>query len=240
MALSQQTAFLQALVERRFDEAKSILQSAGTDFDPNCVLEHRYSGIRLKGYGTIQVTECPVHFKHPAMTVAIQAGLEKAQSPKLGERKAIVSAFMSEEDAVCDIVRMLIDRGANVNAVGDETQHCESAGCPTVHNKTPLCAAIQRGSCKIVELLLDAKADPNHTHEYEQTAWGADERNPLGPGVLKPESWISNIHNGMLGTRDASDPRHDSTTEILRLLQVAGCTPHPRSRDVSGRLDSLG
>ena len=53
---------------------------------------------------------------------------------------------------------MLIDKGANVNAVGNDEQDYESTGCPTVHNRTHLCAAIQCDSCNIFKLLLNVKA----------------------------------------------------------------------------------
>merc|ERR1712039_232146 len=67
----KETAFLEALVACRFGEAKEILQSSGVTIDPNCVHRHRIS-VR------VAVTDCPCSYVHPALTVAIQAGLEHA------------------------------------------------------------------------------------------------------------------------------------------------------------------
>merc|ERR1719420_537263 len=100
------------------------------------------------------------------MTVAIQAGLEDAIVFLRCDAQKM-SAFMAQEEEAAEVVQLLIDMEADVNATGDETQDCESAGCPTVHGKTPLCAAVQRGSPALVKMLLDANADPNHTHKYD-------------------------------------------------------------------------
>jgi len=207
-------AFAQALEEQRMEEAKDL---AGK-ISPNSVLNHTFGEGH---YYAIRVTECPCSYKHPALTVAIQAGLETA----VGSR-ANMEAWMSGEDAVVDVAKLLIERGARVNATGTEEQNCESAGCPSVHGKTALCAAIQRGSPKLVKLLLDAHADPNHTHKYDQT-WGPDTRNPFGPGVLKPESWLSEPANGSVGPRGGNDPRNANSEEILTMLRAAGATGPP-------------
>jgi len=211
--MEKETMFLEALVGRRFQEARSILTSSGASIDPNCVYKWR-------AQRRVAVTECPMCYSHPAMTVAIQSGLENAVV-LLKCDVARMTAFMSQEEEVVEVVRLLLEMGADVNATGDETQDCESAGCPTVHGKTPLCAAIQRGSPALVQLLLDAGADPNHTHRYDGTAWGPDRRNPFGPGVMKPESWLSEPCNGSVSSRPKNDPRSANSARILELLQNA-------------------
>lgn len=128
---------------------------------------------------------------------------------------------MAQEDECAEVVRLLLDMRADVNATGEETQDCESGGSPEVHGKTPLCAAVQRGSPSLVRLLLDAKADPNHIHSYGGSAYGPDRGNPLGPGVMKPESWLSEPANGSLGKREKHDPREANSLLILRMLQKA-------------------
>jgi len=211
--MEKETALLEALVKRRFGEAKDILESSGASIDPNCVHRQRM-------LNRVAVTECPVQYSHPAMTVAIQAGLEDAVV-FLRCNVEKMTAFMSQEAEVAEVVQLLMDMKADVNATGDETQDCESAGWPTIHSKTPLCAAIQRGSPALVKLLLDAKADPNHTHQYDRTAWGPDKKNPFGPGVLKPESWLTDICNGSVSARPDNDPRTKNSAQILELLQSA-------------------
>jgi hypothetical protein len=211
--MEKETAFLEALVACRFDEANDILQSSGFSIDPNCVHKRRVSG-------RIAVTECPCEYAHPALTVAIQAGLENAVEC-LRCTPTKISNYMSKEKELCEIVELLIQRGADVNATGEETQDCESAGAPTVHDKTPLCAAVQRGSPTLVKILLDARANPDHTHRYDSSAWGPDRRNPFGPGVLKPESWLSDVSNGSVSSRDRKDPRHQYSEEIQKLLRSA-------------------
>lgn len=214
--MEKQTAFLDALVARRFRDAEDILTSSGACIDPNYVLRQRVNGRA--------VTECPVHYSHPAMTVAIQAGLEDAICFSRCDAQKM-SAFMSQEEEVAKVVQLLIKMNADVNASGDETQDCESAGSPTVHNKTPLCAAVQRGSPALVRLLLDARADPSHTHQYDGAAYGPDRWNPLGPGVLKPESWLRDICNGSVTERrERNDPRAANHAEILQLLREAECS----------------
>ena len=209
---SAMTAFAQALEEQRMEEAKDL---AGK-IDPNSVLNHTFGS---RHYYAIRCTECPSSYKHPALTVTIQAGLEKAVRSRTN-----MEAWMSGEDAVLDLAKLLIERGAKVNATGTEEQNCESAGCPSVHGKTALCAAIQRGSPKLVKLLLDAHADANHKHKYDESAWGPDTRNPFGPGVLKPESWLSSPSNGSVCRPDGNDPRNANSEEILTMLRAAGAT----------------
>ena len=191
-----QGEFLHALFQRRFADAKDCLGRKGVD--PNCVLEF--------WHGTV-LSECPSSYKHPALTVAIQAGLEIAKDDAL--------AFMADEDDVCEVVRLLIDLGADVNAVGEEDSNCESMGMTLTCDKTALCAAIQRGSPKLVRLLLDAGADPNHTFSY---GFG------ISPHRLKKwklESWLCKISLGSVNDRAESDPRCQNNAEIQALLQAA-------------------
>eukprot|EP00928_Gymnodinium_smaydae_P017367 TRINITY_DN16635_c0_g2_i1.p1 TRINITY_DN16635_c0_g2~~TRINITY_DN16635_c0_g2_i1.p1 ORF type:complete len:367 (+),score=18.93 TRINITY_DN16635_c0_g2_i1:148-1101(+) len=132
-----------------------------------------------------------------------------------------VESWMAHEDEVCDIVALLIQMGADVNATGDEDLDCESAGTMEIRGKTPLCAAVQRGSPKLVRMLLEAKADVNHTASGSSAAYGPDDRNPFGPGVLKAESFLGCIRNGSVGKREASDPRKQHDKRILHLLRNA-------------------
>lgn len=209
----KETAFLEALVACRFSEAKDILESSGVTIDPNCVHRRRVQGAAA-------VSECPYVYSHPALTVAMMAGLEHAvRCLRCDPEK--VQAYMSHEKEVGEVAKLLIEKGADVNAVGDETQDCESAGCVTVHGKSPLCAAIQRGSPPLVRMLLDAKADPGYTMRYDASAWGPDTRNPFGPGVLKPESWLGEISNGSVGSRPKNDPRNQFNGKILEMLRTA-------------------
>eukprot|EP00933_Yihiella_yeosuensis_P027992 TRINITY_DN21805_c0_g1_i1.p1 TRINITY_DN21805_c0_g1~~TRINITY_DN21805_c0_g1_i1.p1 ORF type:complete len:358 (+),score=50.73 TRINITY_DN21805_c0_g1_i1:112-1185(+) len=208
--MEKETAFLDALLATRFSDAKDILESSGATIDPNCV--HRKTV-----YGAPRVSEVPFLISHPALTVAIQAGLEKviAFGGARGER---MKAFMDRENEVSEVVELLILKKADVNAVGEETQDCESAGCVLVRGKSPLCAAVQRGSPALVRMLLDANADPTHRHNHTLSAWGPDHRNPLGSGVLEPKSWLGEVCNGSVSSRSATDPRNANTDEILRLL----------------------
>merc|ERR1711953_1490842 len=72
---------------------------------------------------------------------------------------------MGLEDAdthIAEIVQMLIERGADVNATGEEDLALDSdEGFQTMKSKTPLCAAVQRRSPRLVRLLLDNGADQN-------------------------------------------------------------------------------
>lgn len=208
--MEKETAFLEAMAACRFVEAKDILESSGVTIDPNCV---RKGNMQVNK----AVTESPYSYSHPALTVAMMSGIEHAVDFRCQPSK--MQSWMSKEDEVCEIVKLLIEKGADVNAVGDETQDCESAGMVMVHGKTPLCAAVQRGSPKLVHMLLDAKADPNHTMKYDASAWGPDRNNPLGPGVLKPESWLASVCNGSVGCREAHDPRKQNDEAILDLLR---------------------
>mmetsp|Transcript_4792 Transcript_4792/g.6766 ORF Transcript_4792/g.6766 Transcript_4792/m.6766 type:complete len:365 (+) Transcript_4792:164-1258(+) len=224
--MEKQTAFLEALVACRYSEAKEILKSSGVSIDPNFV--HTNNNVGRFAAGLIRVTECPARYRHPALTVAIQSGLETAVAEGIGSN---VVAWMSHEGEVAEIAQMLIERAADVNATGDETQDCESAGWPDVCGKTPLCAAIQRGSPVLVKMLLDAKADPNHTHSYGSCAYGPDELNPFGPGVLKPESWFRSPHNGSVSRSPRSEGRWQHKDEILRLLNAAGRSEAPPNKE---------
>jgi len=207
----KETAFLDALAACRFRDAKEILESSGVTIDPNCV---RKGGMEVNK----PVSESPCGYRHPALIVAMMSGLEHAVDHFLSFKPEKVEAWMSREEEVYEIVKLLIEKQADVNATGDEDQDCESAGVVTVHGKTSLCAAVQRGSPALVRLLLDAKADPDHTMRYDQSAWGPDRNNPLGPGVLKPESWLQAICNGSVGSRSSEDPRLKHSDEILALL----------------------
>ena len=191
-----------------------MLEASEGAIDLNSVFKHNIGG-------NTEVTECPYTYEQPPLTVAIQAGLEKAVVGGRGTDAGKMKEFMSQEDELCQLVGLMLQKGANANATGTETQDCESGGSPTVHGKTPLCAAAQRGSLALVKMLLEAGADPSHTHKYDSTAYGADTQNPLGPGVLKPESWTMVICNGSVRARGANDPRNESTAEILALLHAA-------------------
>jgi len=212
--LEKETAFLEALVACRFREARDILHASGVSIDPNCVHRGRITEER------VAVSECPFRYTHPALTVALQAGLERAVHHR-GPKHEEMHIHMSREREVLEVVTALIEMQADVNSVGDEQQDCESAGAPTVHDKSPLCAAIQRGSPALVKVLLDARADPNHEMSYDRSAWGPDRHNPLGPGRLRPESWLMVISNGFVSNRDPSDIRCAHDEEILELLRSA-------------------
>lgn len=209
--MEKETAFLDALAASNFKEAKSILGSSGVTIDPNCV---------RRGYPKANqaVTESPFKCTHPALTVAMMAGIEHAVEFLCNPRK--IQAWMNRENEVVEIVEMLIRMGADVNLVGDEDQDCESAGQVTVHGKTPLSAAVQCGSPALVRMLLEAKADANQTMQYDASAWGPDENNPFGPGVLKAESWLGAVRNGSVGKRNAHDPRNQVSAEIMSLLRA--------------------
>jgi len=205
------TAFREALLARRFVEAKEILESSGVTLDPNCTIRYRVQE-------RVAVTECPMDYSHPALTVALMAGLEHAvRCLKCDTHK--IETYMSDEEELSELVQLMIEKRADVNAVGDETQDCESAGCPCITGKTPLCAAVQRGSPLLVRMLLEAKADPNHHHTYGQSAWGPDRRNPFGPGQLRPESWLEDVCNGSVSKRNGKDPRNAHREEILAMLR---------------------
>lgn len=214
--MEKETAFKEALLARCFEEAKDILSSSGITIDVNCI--HTYKPAISK-----PVSESPCRCAHPALTVAIQAGLDDAAytgyNYKLDTGK--VRKFMSQEKELGELIQLLIEKQADVNATGQEVQDAESAGAPEVHGKSPLAAAIQRGSPFLVKMLLDAKADPNHQMKYDSAAYGADKRNPFGPGVLMPESWLDEVCNGSVGSRHLEDPRNECKDKILILLRAA-------------------
>lgn len=211
--MEKETAFLEALAACRFGEATEILKSSGFSIDPNCVRK----GSMEKN---VAVSDSPCSYRLPALTVAMISGMEHAVESGIRISPDKIQAWMSREKEVCEIVKFLIQNRADVNAVGDEDQDCESAGGVTVHGKTPLCAAVQRGSPALVRMLLDARADPNHTMKYGQSAWGPDRSNPFGPGVLKPESFLGEVSNGSAnGKRDKRDPRNQFSEEIRNMLR---------------------
>jgi len=195
---------------------KDILCSSGITIDVDVV--HRY---KIKN---VPVSESPFSCSHPALTIAIQAGLEHVVPTVFRMHEEKISTWMAKEDEVMEVVQLLLDRNADVNKAGDESQDCESAGMVVVTGKPPLCAAIQRGPPKLVKMLLDAKADPNYEGHYSQSAWGPDRRNPFGPGVLRPESWLDEPCNGSVSGRSAKDPRVANKQEIMDLLTEARST----------------
>lgn len=211
--MEKETAFLEALVACRFVEAKDILQSSGFSIDPNCVHKyHKRTSGQFGSFGSMS-------YAHPALTVAIQAG----NAPGGPETVAIRTSSMSKEKELCEIVELLIQRGADVNGTGEETEDCQSGGAPTAHDKTPLCAAVERGSPTLVKILLDAGANPDHTHRYSGSAYTETDLHGLGNGVCKPESWLGSLGNGSVLPishflfRD--DPRRQYSDEILALLR---------------------
>merc|ERR1711865_901932 len=103
-----------------------------------------------------------------ALVVAMMAGLEEAlRYSSVNVDK--LQASMAREKEVCEVVELLIQKRADVNAVGGDALSSNSARfggitrSPISHQKSPLCAAVQRGSPTLVRMLLDAKADPAHT-----------------------------------------------------------------------------
>mmetsp|Transcript_42935 Transcript_42935/g.110668 ORF Transcript_42935/g.110668 Transcript_42935/m.110668 type:complete len:347 (-) Transcript_42935:233-1273(-) len=210
--MEKETAFKEALVARRFAEAKDILASSGITIDVNCI--HMY----LPPGGNQSVTESPYKCAHPALTVAIQAGLEDAVRANRTDPVKI-RIFMSQENEVGEVIQLLIEKQADVNATGEEVQDAGSAGAPDVHGKSPLAAAVQRGSPMLVKMLLDAKADPNHEMKYDILYQKED--GPFGRGVLRPESWLDKVCNGSVHPRDATDPRNENKEAILALLTAA-------------------
>lgn len=217
LKMEKQTAFLEALATSRFADAKEMLEDAsGVAIDPNCVLQANVLRLpREKGRRvSIGVTECPMSYKHPAITVAMIAGLEYTVQALRCLPDAI-QEWMSREQEVCEVVALLIQQEADVNATGDETLDAESAGAPPVDGKSPLCAAIQRGSPTLVKMLLDAKADPNHTVHLGGSAWGP------GPGAQLPDAFLNEICNGSMSRRKAKDPRNKYDADILELLRVS-------------------
>lgn len=224
----KETAFLEALAACHFAEAKEMLEEAsGVAIDPNCILKRHITDGFTRSHADhssfatyaerrvcIGVTECARSYRHPAITVAMIAGLEYAVKALRCNPDAI-QEWMSHEEEVCEVVALLIDQGADVNATGEENLDAESAGCPSVDGKSPLCAAIQRGSPTLVRMLLEAKADPNHTVVLGGSAWGP------GPGAQKPVAFLNEICNGSMSRRSPQDPRNQYRTEILELLQAA-------------------
>jgi len=66
------------------------------------------------------------------------------------------------EQLVMEIVQLLLNLGASVNASGCETILLNFGSYPAYHHsRTPLYIAVEAGSAKAVQLLLDAGADPN-------------------------------------------------------------------------------
>jgi len=108
---------------------------------------------------------------------------------------------MSQERELTDVVQLLIDLKADVNAAGEETLDCGSdypshcGGYQVIKGKKPLCAAVQRGSPVLVKLLLDAKAEPVHTYQ---------------------RGTYTDLHK-----QDPCDPRKGVDAEILALLRNA-------------------
>lgn len=212
--MEKETAFFSALTACHYEDAMDILESSGVAVDPNCVHKHT-----IPQFDHTSHTESAKYYTHPALTVAIQAGLEHATGLR-GMHKTFagfdavggplkMQAFMDRDKEVCEVVKLLIDKRADVNAVGDEQEDCDSGCMPTRHDKTPLCAAVQRGSPALVRLLLDARANANHTMQYDR-----------GP-ILTPESWLNNISFGSVTPWRENDPRRKNQQEILDMLHAA-------------------
>lgn len=210
---AKESAFLQALVACRFNEAKEIIGAelkGGASINPDCI----HSG---RSEIWPRAVECPTSYRHPALIVAVMAGFENAF--KTDNDVDGLHVFMSHEAEICELVELLIQRGANVNAMGNETlthqTPLKGSKSFVTRNKTPLCAAVQRGSPHLVRMLLDAKANPNHTAETDSTSglkW-----------QLKPESFGQVISNGSLAPRDVEDPRNQYAEEILEMLVMRRC-----------------
>lgn len=207
--MEKETAFLEALVACRFVEAKDILQSSGFSIDPNCVHKYRIASHgRFGSFGSMR-------YANPALTVAIQAGSETRLNINVNIN-VNAGSEMSNEKELSEVVELLIQKGADVNGTGEETEDCESGGAPTAYDKTPLCAAVQRGSPTLVKILLDARANPDHTHRYGGCC--------IGPGqdVMKPENWLGSVSEGFVHPlshqRFRGNPRRQYMDEILALL----------------------
>merc|ERR1740139_1224230 len=98
-----------------------------------------------------------------------------------------VKTYMSQEAEVCEIVELLLQKRADVNAGGADCTEIDASECGWTRllNKTPLCAAVQRGSPSLVRKLLEARADVNIT---------VTQNGMCKNSHAKPENFVDNIY----------------------------------------------
>lgn len=223
--MEKETAFLEALAACRFEEALQILESSGVTVSPDCVRTFRCTGReedpnrepgeqeyhRWCGEGQYAFGEDPCAYTYPALTVAMIAGTPRVNAhPSITDAVTVAHArkHVAREPQVVEVVKLLIAKKANVNATGEEDHDGGSWARSAPQGKTPLCAAVQRGSLTLVQLLLEAGADPKH----EVT---------MGSKKLTAADFVNEVVLDSVNARHSSDPRIAQKEDILKLLKEA-------------------
>jgi len=139
---------LDALKERRLQDALEIMRSAGFPVDPNCV-------DRLR-------SEQDDGLSDTALSLAVRARKQwDAGGQIVGEG--------APEEAVRPVIEKLLEMGADIDGASLEIESCGS--WPAIQFMlSPLHLAIKTGSPSLVQLLLDAGANPDMGSSHFQFA----------------------------------------------------------------------
>jgi ankyrin repeat protein len=210
---------LQEALKSGKDEAARILIDAGANVNAGASARHSEKACTARGYHVKSFTcDCEIRGPKSPMALAAQSSACVNLVPELMGKGAIIPkrnpvllhAIMQK--ASVDTLSCLISAGADIN-------QCSLAGW--WGEVTPLSAAATRANLQVVQLLLDAGANPN--------------------GPLKPEH--SKLFTGYGGlSRKFQSPllcalkeeynREDDSCDVVRLLLEFGANPNISALDI--------
>jgi hypothetical protein len=161
---------LEALKERRLQDALDIMCSSGFPVEPNCVHNcrsqqgHELTVTHFIGGHSVR-KRVPSDVRDQSETALSLAVRARKQWNAKGE---IVGEGASE-DEVIPVIQKLLALGADVDAVSLEFESCGS--WPDFQPMiSPLYLAVQTGSPTLIQLLLDAGANPDMGRSHYQFA----------------------------------------------------------------------
>ena len=207
---------LQEALKSGKDEAARILIDAGANVNAGASARHSEKACMARGYHVKSFTcDCKVRGPKSPMALAAQSSACVNLIPELVEKGAIIPkrnpvllhAIMQK--ASVNTLSCLISAGADINQ------------CSLWEEVTPLSAAAKRLNLQVVQLLLDAGANPN--------------------GPLKPEYSKLFTRYGSLNRRFQSPllcalkenyHHEDDSCDVVRLLLEFGADPNISALDI--------
>jgi hypothetical protein len=162
---------IEALNQQHLAGAAALLRSSGSPVDPNCVYRHPGWPKRDDAWRDENFMSCT----WPALCLAVFA---LKQWRYVNEVDDLMSRSWSNyflkavgegvpEPVVLEVVELLVSAGASVDASGCDTISNLSSWPIYRWGRTPLYIAVEAGSTKIVQLLLDAGANPDVGYTLE-------------------------------------------------------------------------
>jgi hypothetical protein len=164
---------LDALKERRLQDAMDVMCSGGFPVEPNCVDHWRTKQddeprvtVFRGGHSIPKEPSDGPDKNETALSLAVRA------RKKWNAKGEIVGEGASEVD-VMPVIQKLLELGANVEGVSLEVETCGS--WPSFQLMiSPLYLAVQTGSPSLIQLLLDAGAHPDmgqSQYQFASNAW---------------------------------------------------------------------